>query len=173
VRTCWEHRNKGYTETCWKCKKLNETTAPKTQVMRVRPKIKTRNGKKAQSLVQLTCRPSFVWRLLHRLAWEVEDWSTIQERYKSWKKLIPSYGCTCSSKWEALQKKHPPPFDDRDEFFRWTVDRHNDVNDRLRQEQGGHPNISVEDACAIYRPINQQKAEALAVSLLEFSEPQE
>lgn len=78
------------------------------------------------------------WLKLHRYRLDPWDAEQAKKDYAEWRKSIPNYGCTCSSDWAALEKKHPPAFDSYDEFFYWGVDRHNDINKKLSKLQMDH-----------------------------------
>jgi hypothetical protein len=41
---------------------------------------------------------------------------------------------SCRQHWRAMLQQHRPPTDSQEALFRWTVDRHNDVNERLNIE---------------------------------------
>jgi hypothetical protein len=53
---------------------------------------------------------------------------------------------TCSPHWAAYLEDHSPDLSSRDAFFRWTVDAHNTVNQRL-----GKPVLTYEQAEALYQ----------------------
>jgi hypothetical protein len=78
------------------------------------------------------------WNKLHRYRLEQWDVEVVKKFYAQWKSNIPNYGCSCSSDWAAIEKKHPPVFDTYDKFFYWGVDRHNDVNKKLNKLQMDH-----------------------------------
>lgn len=91
------------------------------------------------------------WKLLHeyRLAvWsakEAEAWFR-----KTWMRQIPRYGCNCSSEFKKILDLLPPRFETYDDFFLWTVDAHNAVNERL-----GRPSISLHEALTIWHQKQQ------------------
>jgi len=78
------------------------------------------------------------WIKLHRYPLSIKptEWNPVKaaEWYLyEWLPTIPRY-CTCQEEWSTLTLKHPPTFLSPGKFFRWTVDRHNDVNIRLGKE---------------------------------------
>ncbi len=75
------------------------------------------------------------WLSIHSYPFSVPNWHAPDARYyyREWLKGIPSYGCSCKESWKKLTTKYPPIFRDRYLFFFWTVDRHNDVNMKLKK----------------------------------------
>ena len=68
--------------------------------------------------------------------------------YKNWKRGIPK-NCDCTAAWRELTKRNPPPLHEAEAFWRWGVDRHNDVNTKL-----GKPHLHLDEAYAIFRPTS-------------------
>jgi hypothetical protein len=110
----------------------NPISAPRTNV-------------KHPQLIQIKLTTQQLWERLHRYSWDVDEWnpSKAKQWYRDWKRLVNKhYGCTgCGSHWSEITAKHPPDFTSRESFFSWTVDRHNDVNERLSK-----PFVSLEIA---------------------------
>lgn len=74
------------------------------------------------------------WGLIHSYPityWDRWDPEAARLWYSNWLANVPQYGCNCSAKWAKLTKDFPPDFSSPEAFFRWTVDRHNDVNESL------------------------------------------
>lgn len=71
------------------------------------------------------------WRELHLYALRQRPSSAIRFLWlETFTASLPCGGCR--KHWRALVKEKPlPPLATPEEFFAWTVDRHNDVNDRL------------------------------------------
>lgn len=92
-----------------------------------------------------------LWSQLHLYAFVVFEWNPANAKrwYQDWKRRVnTSYGCTgCGSHWSQITAKHPPNFASRDDFFRWTFDRHNDVNVHT-----GKPLFDFDVALQLYRP---------------------
>jgi hypothetical protein len=44
----------------------------------------------------------------------------------------------CRKHFEQFLEKHPPPFENRESFFKWTVDAHNHVNGKLGKKEIDH-----------------------------------
>jgi len=91
-----------------------------------------------------------MWLELHQYAFA--KWTTPEDAkqwYADWHKRVRRYsGCAaCYKAWERLVEQHPPDFSSPDAFFLWTVDRHNDVNVRLKK-----PAWHLDDAREYYQP---------------------
>lgn len=83
------------------------------------------------------------WRELHAYDPEVWDIEEAKAWFAKWLAKIPQFGCKCRQHFLELIEKHPPTFASREDFYLWTVDRHNDVNERLgkpiwRLDEQGH-----------------------------------
>lgn len=85
------------------------------------------------------------WRELHLYA--LTERPTQMDRVAWLANFANSLPCgECKRDWKVLTRQHPLRQNaSDDEFFRWTVDRHNDVNDKL-----GKPILDYETARAIY-----------------------
>lgn len=85
------------------------------------------------------------WRELHLYA--LTEQPTPLQRVAWLANFAASLPCgECKKSWKALVKQKPLPQTASDaEFFKWTVDRHNDVNAKL-----GKPIFEYEQARAIY-----------------------
>jgi hypothetical protein len=82
-----------------------------------------------------------IWRNLHSYKYTTEQEAKIF--YELWILTIPSYGCSCKSHWAAITKNFPPDFSSSEAFFKWGVDAHNKVNDRLGKPQFGYQEAKV------------------------------
>lgn len=70
--------------------------------------------------------------------------------FRDWQRQIP--GCSaCRKHWRQAVEQNPPPLGNSDAFWRWGIERHNDVNRRL-----GKPQLSLDEAHAVFRPIRHQ-----------------
>jgi hypothetical protein len=71
------------------------------------------------------------WSDLH--TFKLDPWnSTEAERwYRAWKIRIPMTGCACNQHWAKIVSDIPPRFESQKEFFEWSVEAHNAVNQRL------------------------------------------
>jgi hypothetical protein len=83
--------------------------------------------------VAIKLTPQQLWKQLHDYAFEVEEWTPQKAAhwYKNvWRRRVNEHhGCTgCGSHWSQITGKNPPDFSTREAFYKWTVDRHNDVN---------------------------------------------
>lgn len=87
------------------------------------------------------------WDAIHKYPIVVPTWSPLDAYnwYIAWKAHIPSLNCDCKKNWEKLTEKYPPDFSSRIAFFKWTIDRHNDVNLELSK-----PHFSYSQAEALY-----------------------
>lgn len=85
------------------------------------------------------------WAELHLYALNKRPSSAI--RYLWLETFTASLPCGgCRKHWRALVKERPlPALATPEEFFAWTVDRHNDVNDKL-----GYPIITLDAALALW-----------------------
>jgi hypothetical protein len=80
------------------------------------------------------------WSNLHSYTGCDPDW------YASWKKTIPSFGCSCRRDFDVIEKELPPDFSSDDAFFVRGVEWHNAVNRKLNK-----PEITIEEARSIWR----------------------
>lgn len=83
------------------------------------------------------------WANLHTYKYTTEREARLF--YDFWQLTIPSFGCSCKSHWAELIKEFPPDFSSAKAFFKWGVDAHNKVNERL-----GKPQFSYEEAKVVY-----------------------
>lgn len=83
-----------------------------------------------------------LWKRLHEFArrWD-GDAAKAEAFFKEFK--VPCG--TCRSTWRRIITKHPADLSSPAAFFKWTVDRHNDVRRELSQIEMSH-----EDAQAFY-----------------------
>jgi hypothetical protein len=84
-----------------------------------------------------------VWKNLHSYVFKSPK--DAQFFYEFWQLTIPSFGCSCKSHWAELVKEFPPDFSSAESFFKWGVDAHNKVNERLGKSQ-----FSYKDAVTLY-----------------------
>jgi hypothetical protein len=89
---------------------------------------------------QIAERGRACWAELHGCQEPTQQW------YAEWLKTVPSFGCSCRKNWDELTTKYPPDFSSREAFFKWSVDRHNDVNRKL-----GKPQVSVMEAEGLHK----------------------
>lgn len=95
------------------------------------------------------------WRALHTYI-QSSSWNPAEARRwyeEEWLPTIPSFGCRCRRHWHEIASASPPDFSSELAFFRWGVDRHNDVNRKL-----GRHDYAFEDAMQDRRERLDQKA---------------
>lgn len=75
------------------------------------------------------------WRLLHAFAQSLKDpidVAAVSKWLTDWEtgtKTEPGINCpSCSMEWKKVKTARPPVFTSAKDFYRWTVDVHNDVN---------------------------------------------
>ena len=93
-----------------------------------------------------------MWLFLHRAALAEPEEALPAARARAWlaffdalAAVLPATSaCSCGSHFEEWLQSHPPTLATRTEFFTWTVDTHNFVNERL-----GKAVVSVPDALAL------------------------
>lgn len=87
------------------------------------------------------------WLKLHRYAVDCFVWNVDEAKkwYREWVEGVPVTACNCKRNWMLLTSRNPPDFSNRRAFFRWTVDRHNDVNRKL-----GRVEMTLIEAKAMY-----------------------
>lgn len=77
------------------------------------------------------------WALLHRYPIEHQhDCEPVEAKRwyeEEWLPLVPRFGCECHSYWRELTTLRPPNFASFDDFYWWSVDRHNDINRKLQR----------------------------------------
>jgi hypothetical protein len=86
-----------------------------------------------------------IWRKMHgdALRWN-GDPKAISEMIAN---VLKSVACgECRTHWANMVREFPPVVKTADQFFAWTVEVHNRVNERI-----GKPRITVSEAYAIYR----------------------
>jgi hypothetical protein len=77
------------------------------------------------------------WKELHQF--KPSDNQSDNERFLlSFNSRVPNVNCPCRAEWTKFVSTNPVRFDD---WFRWTVEAHNSVNQRL-----GKPILSLEQA---------------------------
>ena len=85
------------------------------------------------------------WRQLHTKTDPTTEWFETE-----WKPLIPQ-GCGCAGSANQLLDQNPPRFDSPEEFFVWTVEYHNAVNQKLiNQGDTTKKIVSLEEAKQIW-----------------------
>lgn len=97
-------------------------------------------------ITEIIDRPntSTLWHQLH--SYKYIDKEQCLKFYEDWYSRIPNFGCACKDHWTEIVKKLPPNFNSACEFFKWGVDAHNLVNEKLDYEQ-----FSYEAAKALYK----------------------
>lgn len=95
--------------------------------------------------------PSFnmyhkLWEELHTLQWK--SYEETKEWFKHWCIRLPCG--ECKAHWLKLIAEFSPDeaFKNSDDYFKWTVDAHNKVNERL-----GKPIISLEEAKRLWKKV--------------------
>jgi hypothetical protein len=79
------------------------------------------------------------WDPLHRYVYTTPE--RCEADYVEWTANIPEITCNCKLKWAELVAANPPDFSSHAAFFKWGVDRHNDVNEHLLK-----PRITIGEA---------------------------
>ena len=103
------------------------------------------------------------WHFIHMTALNFplepteEDRKNYMQFLESLQFVLPCEGCAYN--WSEKLKTHPPKMENRDEFFRWTVDMHNQVN-----VSNGKKEINYEDA--LKRLDEKRKLESLKDSFV-------
>jgi Erv1 / Alr family len=92
------------------------------------------------------------WDKLHRMPIELDTWNTQEAMgwFMRWNADIPHINCSCRSDWSELISQHPIEISTRLSFAIWCWHRHNDVNAKLRETQGGHPHFEWSDCCDLH-----------------------
>lgn len=75
-----------------------------------------------------------LWRELHT--------EVTFETLPAWEEKIPNYSCKCKEFYTAWKASNPPR---KDDFFAWTVELHNAVNEKLE-----NPIITLQQAREIW-----------------------
>lgn len=78
-----------------------------------------------------------LWAELHTKQDATPEWFAL------WMQRVPSFGCGCRNAFAAIIAVNPPQYDD---WFAWTVEAHNAVNDKLNK-----PQITIEEARTIWQ----------------------
>lgn len=92
-------------------------------------------------------RMAELWKELHLRALNFTGNNDMEFLYNFAKK-IPSFtsgSCACKEHWASVVKSNPPKFGPKGEYFAWTVQCHNLVNQRLNK-----PTYTVEEAKKLY-----------------------
>jgi glycosyltransferase involved in cell wall biosynthesis len=84
------------------------------------------------------------WFHLHRYRGNDPEW------LERWERTIPRY-CKCEEGYRQIKERTPPRFDTPDDFFRWTIDVHNEVNAKLDNERKRYPQVSISEALRLWR----------------------
>ena len=83
-----------------------------------------------------------LWLELH----DIYKQPNILESFRTWEKKLPAFnGCVCHNHYLLFKLRNAIDFNNKENFFNWTVNLHNDVNKRL-----GKPIMSLEDAKKLY-----------------------
>lgn len=87
-----------------------------------------------------------LWEELHTLQWK--SYEETKEWFKHWCIRLPCG--ECKAHWLKLIAEFSPDeaFKNSDDYFKWTVDAHNKVNERL-----GKPIISLEEAKRLWKKV--------------------
>lgn len=92
-----------------------------------------------------------LWRELHTRALTFDGTTEEGDKLFIWHfaNKIPRYikGCACDEFFNKWRSERPPVYQPREAYFRWTWELHNAVNEKL-----GKPQMSLEDALAMYAP---------------------
>jgi hypothetical protein len=62
-----------------------------------------------------------------------------------WELTIPKTDCLCNEHYVKLKKQNPPDFSSPENYFRWGVWLHNEINERLGKQQ-----VTLEEAIQIW-----------------------
>ena len=84
------------------------------------------------------------WFHLHRYRGNDPEW------LEKWERTIPRY-CKCEEGYRQIKERTPPRFETPDDFFKWTIDVHNEVNAKLDNERKRYPQITVDEALRLWR----------------------
>lgn len=82
-----------------------------------------------------------LWEKLH--SYQYDNPKNTEFWFKDWSSQIPCG--TCKAHWQDLILKFPPDYSSAENFFKWTVEAHNKVNERL-----GKSIVSIEEAKKIW-----------------------
>jgi len=85
-----------------------------------------------------------LWAELHSKQNPTPEW------FAGWLSRIPRFGCACRKDFQAIIDANPPRYDD---FFAWSVEAHNSVNQKLDRTI-----MTMEDAAAIWRKPTETTA---------------
>lgn len=82
-----------------------------------------------------------LWAELHEFALKATEiqWKNKHKWFNKWLNSVPNINCSCGENFRILIKQYPPDFRSREQFYNWSVDRHNDVNATL-----GKPHFEAE-----------------------------
>lgn len=84
-----------------------------------------------------------LWRELHTRALTVTDLSGEKKWLENWAGKVPCG--ECREHWHELAAELPPDLSSPDAYWRWTVEAHNRVNQRI-----GRPTLTVAQARELY-----------------------
>lgn len=87
-----------------------------------------------------------LWKELHERAITMNNGENDLPFLYEFAKRIPKYvKCNCREFWRKYVISNPPRFGTHGEYFAWTVECHNAVNQKL-----GKPIVSLEEAKKLY-----------------------
>lgn len=96
--------------------------------------------KKKEEIAELGRR---LWVELHDYSQQGEWSSSEAEKWLAkWTQRVPAYGCNCRNHWKSIVRNHPADFSSEEAFRRWAIDRHNDVNKKLRKPEYQPPEVT-------------------------------
>lgn len=105
--------------------------------------IISRDSKIPEDFIQTKIDGSNLWKELHSYIFTTKEAAEVF--FSVWQLKIPSFGCSCREHWSKIVAEFPPDFSSECAFFKWGVDAHNKVNERL-----GKPIFSYEEALVMY-----------------------
>lgn len=126
-------------------------TAPKKVINRAAPKIVAQTGPKVVPKTNPT-GPE-LWTELHLRA--LKNTGQDERVYlANFGNRIPRYtkGCKCQEFWVNYTRTHPPKYGPNGEFFNYTIEIHNAVNQKL-----GKPTYTVEQAREYYEKLAKEQ----------------
>ena len=89
---------------------------------------------------------ALLWKELHTRALEMNNGENDTPFLTQFATKIPKYTkCNCKAFWKKYIRSNPPKFGSNGEYFAWTVNCHNAVNQKL-----GKPIVSLGDAKKLY-----------------------
>jgi hypothetical protein len=96
------------------------------------------------------------WPALHLYPfWRAHDWLAVDARewLAQWSARSVPANCNCRKHWRKHTLENPPRFESADDFFAWSVETHNAVNQSIDTTENPHPTIPLPRARAIWSRI--------------------